>query len=124
MSQTITLELPDELVRSARALAHAANRTLEETVMEWIRNAVEDPPLTMLSDEALKSLCALQMDQSRQAELSQLLAQQREGPLPAADQNRLDALMAEYRRGLVLKARAIKVSVDRGLHPVLDGNGT
>jgi hypothetical protein len=123
MSQSITLELPDELVVPARALAAAAKRSLEETLLEWIRSAVQQPPLETLSDESLLTLCDLELDASQQARLSELLAQQREGPLAHADRDRLDLLLGEYRRGLVLKARAWKEAVQRGLRPALSGNG-
>jgi hypothetical protein len=69
-------------------------------------------------------LCDLELDASQQARLSELLAQQREGPLAQADRDRLDALLAEYRRGLIVKARAWKAAVQRGLRPALSGNGS
>ena len=40
-------------------------------------------------------------------------------PLPGEETARLDELMGVYRQGLVLKARAIKEAVTRGLRPPL-----
>ena len=124
MSETISLEIPDELVGSARALAAATNRSLEEALLEWIRSAVKEPPVESLSNESLLALCDRQMGPSQQVELSDLLAQHREGLLSPADRNRVDTLLGEYRRGLILKARAWKEAVDRGLRPALNQNGS
>jgi hypothetical protein len=123
MSESITLQIPDELAIPARAMAAAAKRSLEDTLLEWIRCAVKEPPVETLPNESLLSLCDLELDASQQARLSELLAQQREGPLAQADRDRLDALLAEYRRGLIVKARAWKAAVQRGLRPALSGNG-
>jgi hypothetical protein len=124
MSETISLEIPDELVGSARALAAATNRSLEEALLEWIRSAVKEPPVESLSNESLLALCDRQMADSQQTELSDLLARQQEESLSPADRDRVDALLAEYRRGLILKARAWKEAVDRGLRPALNENGS
>jgi hypothetical protein len=59
------------------------------------------------------------MTDARQEELSDLLAEQREGVLDERGRTRLADLMSEYRRGLALKARATLLAVDRGLAPPL-----
>lgn len=124
MSESVTLEIPDELVAPARALAAAANRSLEDTLLECLRSAVKEPPVEALPDESLLVLCELEMDSSRQAKLSELLEQQREAGLAPADRGRMDALLGEYRQGLILKARAWKEAVQRGLRPALSSNGS
>ena len=60
-----------------------------------------------------------EMDEDQQRELSHLLAGNRESLLDAESQARLDELMQIYRRGLVRKAQALKVAVQRGLRPPL-----
>src|SRR5437870_2316043 len=120
MSETVTLEIPDDLARRARAMAALTNRGLEEAVLDWIGRALAEPPVESISDEQLVALCELQLNDDRQAELSDLLARQREGLLDLDASHRLDALMLDYRRGLVLKARAWKEAVARGLKPRLD----
>ncbi len=55
------------------------------------------------------------MSEDQQRELGDLLARQREGSLDALAQHRLDELVDIYRRGMVQKAQALKVAVDRGL---------
>jgi hypothetical protein len=64
-------------------------------------------------------LCDGQLTDQDQEELSSLLARNREGQLDDTDRIRLDALMQMYRRGLVRKAQAWRVSVARGLRAVL-----
>lgn len=120
MSETITLELPSELAHQARELAAATNRRLEDAVVDWIGKAVVDPPIELLPDAEVLALCDATLEDARQEELSKLLTQMREGRLSGSEQVRLDQLMAVYRRGLVLKAKALKEAVDRGLRSRLD----
>jgi hypothetical protein len=61
----------------------------------------------------------MQMSEEQQEELDDLLDSQQEATLTKVQQARLDTVMQVYRRGLVRKAQAIKVAVDRGLMPPL-----
>jgi hypothetical protein len=124
MSETITVEIPNELARQARALAIAGNRRLEDAVLDWIGRAVADPPVESLPDAELLALCDANLDAASQEELSTLLADLREGQLEDSRQARLDELMGGYRRGLVLKARALKEAVTRRLRPRLNNHAT
>jgi hypothetical protein len=72
-----------------------------------------------LTDEEVLALCDLVMPPDQQDQLSELLAHNREGQLDPAESERLEALMRVYRRGLVLRAQALKVAVERGLRPAL-----
>jgi hypothetical protein len=119
MTEQLTLQIPEELARRARALAAATNRRFEDAVVDWINRAVSEPIVESLPDDQVLLLCDADLEQSQQGELSQLLASLREGELPEADRQRLDQLMAVYRRGLVLKARAVKEAGSRGLKPRL-----
>ncbi|MHC5773331.1 hypothetical protein [Nostoc sp.] len=60
------------------------------------------------------------METQQQEVFSELLARHREGQLNDAEVRQLDELMQVYRRGLVSKARALKVAVERGLKPALN----
>ena len=115
MSEKVTIELTDELSRRARRLAAAGNRRLEDAVVNWIHRAVAEPDVEGLPDDELLRLCDATLDAGEQTELSGLLADAREGTLDGAGRARLDDLMGDYRRGLVLKARAWKEAVSRGL---------
>lgn len=115
MSEKVTIELPDDLSMRARRVAAAGNRRLEDAVIDWIDRAVSEPDVGALADEELLRLCDTSFGSGEQAELSDLLADAREGSLDGARRARLDDLMADYRRGLVLKARAWNEAVTRGL---------
>ena len=119
MSEVLTLQLPDELARQARAFAHATNRPLEDVVLDWISQAVADPAVETLADDSLLALCDLTLEPAQQEELSKLLERAQEGELEMDDRDRLDQLMILYRRGLKLKARAWKEAVARGLRTPL-----
>lgn len=115
MNESITLELPAEPVRQARAAAAARNRRLDDAVADWIGRAVADPPAETLPDDQLLAACAARLPAGEQDELSALLGRNRENTLAPADRQRLDELMVAYRVGLVLKARAVKEAAARGL---------
>jgi predicted transcriptional regulator len=124
MSETLTLEIPDDLARRARALAEATRRPFEEVVLDSLRRAVEEPDVEMLPDDALLSLCDMTMSPADQATLSDLLAGHREGTLADRERVRLDELMEVYRRGLLLKARALREAVARGLRPPISDDAS
>lgn len=119
MSEVVTLELPDALVRSARTIAERSNRRVEDVLVEWLDRSASEVPVELLPDDQVLLLCSLELKESDQQALSDLLAQQREGTLAEAERPTLDALMGAYRRGLVRKAQALKVAVGRGLRPPL-----
>jgi hypothetical protein len=119
MTETVTLELPEEVARQARAVAERTHRRLEDVLLEWLGQVATDVPVSSLSDAQVLALRDLQMDDSQQRELGELLARQREETLDGADQVRLEELLATYRRGMVRKAQALREAVARGLQPPL-----
>ena len=119
MSEVLTVEIPDELARQVRAIAAATSRPIEDVVVECLGRAIAEPTVKSLSDDELLQLCESQIDRSKQDELSELLALGREGQLQDHERGKLDALMVNYRRGLVCKAQAWKEAVARGLKPPL-----
>jgi hypothetical protein len=119
MSEVITVELPDELAKRARAIAAQTQRPLEEALVDWIDRAVAEPFVESLPDDRVLVLCDAEMDEKEQQELSKLLAGNREDQLSDGERGRLGELMRTYRRGLLMKAQALKVAVARGLKPHL-----
>jgi predicted transcriptional regulator len=115
MSETVTLELPDTLAKSVRAVAEQTHRRVEDVLIEWLDRAAAELPIELLPDDEVLALRDMQMDDAQQAALSELLGRQREGELTEDERARLDDLMGIYRRGMVRKAQALKVAVDRGL---------
>ena len=121
MTEVVTLELPDTLARRARAEASRTNRRLEEVLLDWLSQAeAVEPPVESLPDDQVLALSNIQMDPPQSEELSELLARNREGLLDEVAYQHLDQLMQIYRAGLVRKAQALKVAVDRGLRPPLN----
>ena len=90
MSEVLTLQLPDELARQARAFADATNRPLEDVVLDWISQAVADPAVETLADDSLLALCDLTLEPAQQEELSELLERAQEGELETDDRDPLD----------------------------------
>lgn len=122
MSETVTLEVPDELAERVRALATATQRRFEDIVVDGLRCAVEEPLVEALTNEALVALCDATLRADEQEALSALLEECREGSISDGNRVRLDNLMDAYRLALVLKARALKEAVARGLRPPLSEN--
>ena len=120
MAETITLELPEEITTSAQQLASRTQRRIEDVLIDWLNQGASGIPVEMLSDAQVLQLTESGLADEVQGELDDLLYQNREGLLDAAAQTRLDELMQMYRTGLVRKAEAIKVAVQRGIHPPLN----
>jgi len=114
MQQTVTLSIPDSLAESAEAEAQRTSQTVEAVLLTWLNRARNDD-LNTMSDDGLLSVCASQLDAAQQTELSELLERNREEQLDASLRERLQGLMAEYQRGTLRKAQALKTAVGRGL---------
>ena len=84
---------------------------------------MDEPPVESLPDRELLAVCDATLTEVEQDALTALLSRHGEGSLSAAETARLDALMAAYRQGLVVKARALREAVARGLRPSLADDG-
>lgn len=115
----ITIDIPENIANDARAVAARTQRRVEEVLAEWLRRYVAQIPIESLPDDRVLELSDMQLSQDQQAELSDLLAHGRERRLTARERKRLDELMVIYRQGMVRKAEALKVAVQRGLRPPL-----
>jgi dsDNA-binding SOS-regulon protein len=76
-------------------------------------------PVDSLSDQEVLALTELQLTDEQQAVLSDLLAKNQDKTLDAGGRRQLDALMRIYERGLLRKAQALRVAVQRGLREPL-----
>ena len=119
MSETVILDLPEQVTQSARQVAAYTQRPLEDVLLDWLVQGALDVPVELLADGQVLALTKSQLSAGQQVELGALLESNRETHLNAEQQARLEDLMAAYRRGLVRKAQAIKVAVERGLIPPL-----
>jgi hypothetical protein len=118
MTETVTLQLPAELVERARAEGARTSRRVEEVLADWASRSGAASP-EALSDEEVLARCDVQMPEAEQHQMSELLWRQREGHLSEADRPRLQELLEIYRRGLLGKAEALRLAVARGLRPPL-----
>jgi hypothetical protein len=119
MAEKVIIELPEDVAQQVRTVAARTHRTFDEVLVDWIRRAGAEPVLELLPDEELLAVCDSEPALSEQEELSDLLEHKQEGTLPAPQRDRLEELMRSYRAGLVRKAQALKVAVNRGLRPRL-----
>ncbi|MFS0515325.1 hypothetical protein ACEYW6_11465 [Nostoc sp. UIC 10607] len=88
--------------------------------MAEIDRAITELAIESLPDDQVLAMCDMQMETQQQEVFSELQARHREGQLNDAEVRQLDELMQVYRRGLVSKARALKVAVERGFKPIIN----
>jgi hypothetical protein len=119
MGRQVVLEIPEQVERDAREIAARTNRPLEAVLTDWLRHFTGELPVAMLPDEGILELCDRQMSTEQQEELSDLLSLNRENQLTEAERARLDELMQIYRSGMLRKAEAFQVAVQRGLRMAL-----
>ncbi|MEM9948676.1 MAG: hypothetical protein AAF810_21785 [Cyanobacteria bacterium P01_D01_bin.36] len=115
MVRSISLDIPDSIVQQAQQLASQNQQRLEDILLEWLTHSFTEHPVETLPDSQILALCNMQLDELQQEALDTLLEKQREDELTLADSQELKFLMKLYRRGLLRKAKALKVAVERGL---------
>ena len=115
MSEQITIQVSDQVVREAASVASQTQRRLEEVLAEWLESIVTELPVESLSDSDVLQLTQLQLSGEQQSALSELLERNRENSLDEQNRRHLDELMRVYEHGLLRKAQAIRIAVQRGL---------
>jgi predicted transcriptional regulator len=120
MSETITIQLPDTVAQKVKEIAAFTGSRIEDILLELIDRASSELVIESLPDNQVLTLCNLQMENQQQELLTELLARQREGQLNDNENTQLDELMQIYRQGLVRKAKAVKVAVERGIIPPIN----
>lgn len=111
----ITLEIPDYIEKEARSAAKRTGRRVEDILQEWLTRSLHETPVEALTDELVLELSRLELSSDEQNALSDLLELNREGQLDATNRLRLDELMNRYSQGMIRKAEATKIAVQRGL---------
>jgi hypothetical protein len=114
----VTIDLSPEVVEQIRLEATRQGLEPGPFLAGFLHNRFADAqelPIDQQSDAEVLAWCDQMMTEDDQTEMSQLLEQHREGLLAEPAQQRLDALMQIYRTGLIRKAEAWKVAVERGL---------
>ena len=120
MSESITLEIPEPLVKKVKEIAALNRQGIEEMLIEWIDRTINEIPIDTLPDEQVLALCNLQMGKQQQRVFSDLQARNSEGLLNAQEIKKLNELMQVYRHGSLRNAKAMQVAVMRGLIPALN----
>ena len=118
MPQSVTLTLPESLMSAAETQAQRDARPVEAVLLEWLSQGA-DLPVASLGDAQVLELTRTQLSDEDQMRLRGLLEGQREATLTPSETSELARLMNVYRRGLLRKAEAHKVAVERGLVPPL-----
>ena len=129
--QSVTLQLPESLLRRARQVAVALNHPLEDVLASTLSAALpdlDDAPLSMqielarmtsLSDEALWELAQKTMPTAEQEQMQQLLDQQSDRDLTTEEAQQLENLRHQYGHITLQKARAYALLSSRNGRPLL-----
>jgi hypothetical protein len=132
--QSITLNLPDVVMRRAKQAADTLQHPVEEvlaSVLTVTLPDVEDAPpsmraelarMTWLSERDLWTIAHSVMTDQQQEEMQRLAELQAERPLTAQEERRLDTLRQEYGRTTLRKARAYALLSLRSGRPLLAEN--
>jgi hypothetical protein len=115
MSQQITIQVSEEVLRHAAQVAAQTHRSVEDVLATWLEAVTAESPVEELPDEEVLALAELRLTDEQEAALSDLLERNREGGLDADGRSRLDEMMRLYERGLLRKSQALRVAAQRGL---------
>ncbi len=119
MSELVTIKVSDQVARLASQIASQKHLPVEDVLSDLLESAVNEVPVEMLSDNEVLALSEMKLSEEQNLALSKLLAQQRENQLDDVGRQQLDELMRIYERGLLRKAQALRVAVERGLREPL-----
>lgn len=124
--QTVTLNMPESVYQRAKQAADVLKRPVEDVIVDTLAStlpSLDDVPAEMvgelaamahLSNEALQGLVNNVMPEERQELLHDLLDEQGRGELDESGKRELAALMAEYGRHMLRRARAVALLIARG----------
>ena len=119
MSELVTLNVPDQIVRVATSIANRKQRAMEEVLLDMLTSRAAEPPVENLSDEEVLALSEMMMPKEQDERLGELLAQQRENQLDPEGRKELAQLMWLYKQGMLQKSQALREAVERGLREPL-----
>lgn len=119
MSELLTIKISDQVARFASQVATQRDLPIEEVLSDLLESAVNDIPMESLSDDEVLALSEMKYSDEQDAILSDLLARQRENQIDSEGRRQLNDLMRVYERGLLRKAQALRVAVERGLREPL-----
>jgi hypothetical protein len=128
MAPQVVVTLQDEVYRRVERLAQLTSRDVADLLADTITLSLpaldasmeSGQAVTVLSDEAVLALTALQMPPAQDRRLSTLLQRQQARELSTAERTELLALMQSYEEGLLRRAQALQEAVRRGLRAPLE----
>ena len=115
MNQQITLTVSDNVWFYAKAVATQNKQRTEEVLSDWLEKVSGEVEIGKFSDAKILALANLQLPESQQETLHELLEKNGEGELTALEKKYLDELMEVYNDALLTKAKAMRIAVERGL---------
>jgi antitoxin component of RelBE/YafQ-DinJ toxin-antitoxin module len=119
MSELLTIKVSDQVARFASQVARQRDMPVEDVMSDLLESTVNDIPVECLSDDEVLALSEMKFSDEQDETLSELLARQREGQLDSEGRRQLSELMRGYESGLLRKAQALRVAVERGLREPL-----
>ena len=131
MEQTITVKLPQPLVRRLQRAAELTFRSVDDVLASTVGAALSAPPdlpddladelaaMHLLNDEALQAAAQPSLSAAEQQRLRQLNQTAAERSLIPAEAAEQAVLLAAYHRSVLRRAQALAVLAQRGFS-VLD----
>lgn len=125
-TETVTLTLPPPLYDQLQKRASQSHRSIEEEALEVLAVAIpaenalptdlaaEVDALRQLDDSALLRTATRRLADAVATQLEQLHLKQRREGLSAAEAESLAALVRQYERNMLLRAKAVAVLKERG----------
>ena len=115
MNQQITVTVSDNVLLYAKTVAIQNKRRIEEVLSDWLEKVSDESEVEKLSDAKILALANLQLPESQQETLHELLEKNSEGELTKLERKYLDELMEIHDDALLTKAKAMRIAVERGL---------
>lgn len=115
MNQQVTLTVSENVWLYAKTVATRNKRRTEEVLSDWLEKVSSEVEVEKFCDIKIIALANLQLPESQQETLNELLEKNGEGELTALEKKYLDDLMEVYNDALLTKAKAMRIAVERGL---------
>lgn len=120
--KTLTLELPQDLYNSAKQLADAQHRPVEQVIVDYINlptqvDTAMGNEIKMLANDALLQIVEMKLPPAEVAQLERLLDLQGTRPLTQFEHDQLVALVDLEGYITVRKAYALLEATNRGILP-------
>jgi hypothetical protein len=127
MTQTVTLELTDDVIDRARKQAAQADQPVESILVQQLEAAFSEPPpilppdeqaelnaLTNFSTDALWTIAREQMVRNQQKRMQILMDKNTTGKLSIDEFSELESLVEQGQRVMLRKAKAAALLTERG----------